>query len=227
METNNKSLQPLVTNHVQQIWGNFSEKENQQLPHLQKYKTNHPFFSKYTKVLIGNGNKTNLWNDCWLGKPLRNLFVGPLQKEDETRTVNSITSSSLTHRDWNLTTLPSNLDPSIIIQIKSIPLSQLPSPHQDVTSWKLTSNGLIKFAYQQLHLDSYSTNIDSQTNNSSLSWIWRNPTHPRENFHLWQSFHKGLPTKKNLKKRLNHISDHCTFCNSAPESYSHILRDCS
>lgn len=195
-----------------------------------------PLFQQCTRMIIGKGNNTSFWYDCWLTKPLRLSFIGPLPKSEENRNVNTIIKNTQNKRHWDLQNLPPNLPINITLKINSQPLSQQISPPEDTVSWDLTSSGLFtsKSAYQKIterqqfnpNQNHYS-NVNSNLPTTSFSWLWENNAHPREKLFLWQIFNKGLPTNKNLKKRLQHISDFCCLCNQNPESHIIILRDCT
>lgn len=191
------------------------------------------------KIIIGKGNNTNFWNDHWLNIPLRSQFIGPLQKNEENRKLESIISVINNNRSWDVRKLPFSLPNNITLQIASKPLSQKNNPLEDTLSWTLTENGSFttKTAYLKIIQRSESpsntpltitthTTTSQTTTTFTYSWLWKNKAHPRENLFIWQSYLKGLPINKSLKKRLNHISDICPLCNSSPESHAHILKDC-
>lgn len=54
-----------------------------------------PLFQVCTKSIIGKGNKTNLWDDCQLDKPIRHSISGVLLSSDESRTIDAIIKTNI------------------------------------------------------------------------------------------------------------------------------------
>ncbi|KAF7843689.1 reverse transcriptase [Senna tora] len=194
--------------------------------HLSKNKHNSSFIrksmNKDNNILkngtiwrIGNGKTINLWHDNWLDSgPLRNHLIGPLNKNEETTKLETLT------QNWPPINIPF-LHEHASREIASIFISLAPNT-EDILAWKFSKDGdfSIKSAYN-------STFPPNQTTNTNLSWIWKTDSHPRENHFLWQTYHKGIPTAKKLNSINCLPSPICRLCNSSEETIIHLLRDCN
>lgn len=62
---------------------------------------------------------------------------------------------------------------------------------------------------------------------SNLSWLWKQPCHPREIFFLWQTYKNGLPTNAKFFKANCIGNDLWPLCQQDQETHLHALRDCA
>lgn len=71
----------------------------------------------------GLGEDINLWNDMWVGEKLiRNFFIGPLTKEDDKKTLNSLITNNIILENFIPTYLPNEL--KLVIKDMSFPNEQ-------------------------------------------------------------------------------------------------------
>lgn len=94
--------------------------------------------------------------------------------------------------------------------------------------WNLTSNGnsTTKSTYHFIHkLSNHNYYRFSQPETTNLSWIWKSPCHPRENFFLWQIYMKSLPTNTKLLRENCIGNSLYPQCQLEHETHLHALRD--
>lgn len=119
-------------------------------------KTTFPLYLLCTKLVIGDGNSTNLWFNAWLSKPVRQSILGPLLCNEDARTVSSIIYKTKHGACWKLQNIPFDLPRQILLQIASYLLSQSHHlPHDKNVEpnkiWFLYFQICLPFSTQQHH----------------------------------------------------------------------------
>ncbi|KAF7835378.1 reverse transcriptase [Senna tora] len=176
-----------------------------------------------SSIIVHNGKNTSLWFDNWFNNsPFRSLISGPLNREEDSFTVNRV-ANDLGAWSWEAFFYLPHYIKNLITAIPCFTDSTV----EDVTSCSFQKNGSLnlKLIYQYLITDHLNTK--SRFSPLNCNWIWKTRCHRRLKFFLWTCANNGLPTKDRLSKRKVNINPYCSFCGASVESDCHLFLECS
>lgn len=151
-----------------------------------------------------------------MGITLRQLFIGPLNREEESMKVSKFILSSNQGKCWNLDTCKQLLPPWIIDIIMSIPLHQ--KDCQDLPAWPNDENNCtVKEAYNFL------ADIHFDTPRLNSKWVWKLEVSPTIQMFIWKLLHQKLPVKDSLPWL---DFKNCPTCNLTDETHTHFFQHC-
>ena len=166
-----------------------------------------------------------MWNDAWLPCPTTYKVITPIQVLNEDATVDSLIDDNL--MTWKVNLLNEIFLPRDVEVIKQIPLS-LRNPC-DKLIWTGTTNGKfsVKSAYYLL-LGEANSSSGSSSSGGSLdrhlwSKIWSSQVQPKIRLFMWRACLDIIPTRTKLFDKGILHSFSCQWCETEPETSSHVL----
>lgn len=170
------------------------------------------------KLIVGNGDKTLLWKDCWLdGTPLCSKFsaIFELCNEKNITVKNFVDKAGeLSFRRW----LPEQLAEQYVHMCQLV-LNQSFENRNDRSSWRWTKQGAftVKCTYDYLTKDDAGY---------SYGKIWKAKIPYKIKIFVWLIELGAVLTKDNMVKRKWIGDPSCRFCETA-ESVDHLFFQCS
>lgn len=145
------------------------------------------------KTIIGDGKNTNIWYDNWLNKPLRQKIYGPIPQNEEKNNVNSIMKGNTNHIYYYTKDMLFQIQKQMLLEILAQPIAQN-QPFYKINKYGiLKKNGILTSKSTYLFVLNKSSKPQTYTNSQNqpkMSWIWKTPTHLRDQFFLWQAYTK-------------------------------------
>ncbi|KAG7551591.1 Ribonuclease H domain [Arabidopsis thaliana x Arabidopsis arenosa] len=181
---------------------------------------------KGMRLLIGNGQNTNVWSDPWLPThPPRapRCLVGT---NSDLRYVKDLMNARQT--GWNIDTLRLHVVPEDIPLISNVRI--FPTPVPDLLGWNYNDTGLytVKSGYWlATHLPEYANDVDPPPGLLEFKKaIWKMKTAPKLQHFLWRILSNALAAGTTLVYRGITRNSQCTRCHKAEESIEHLFFDC-
>jgi hypothetical protein len=180
-------------------------------------------FHASTYTIIGNGQKTNFWEDRWIdGKSVREvapqLYACIPKRRRKARLVDDGLNGNAWVRDIQGTIGITEIGQYLMLwrQIEHLTLSE----QLDKLIWKWTLNGL--YSAQSAYLATF------QVSTSCNSWrlIWKTWAPSRVNFFHWLTNKDRCWTAERLRRHCLQHHPRCLLCDQEPESMHHLLIAC-
>ncbi|XP_048613516.1 uncharacterized protein LOC125587312 [Brassica napus] len=187
------------------------------------------------KVIIGNGENTNIWRERWLGsspaspitqtstvpEPIRHLLSMDMKVADLMMPC---------RREWNCNLINSIFPEGTRRKILSIhPQGPI---GEDTCSWEYSKSGhySVKSGYWvQTNIIAAANQrgtVDQPSLDDLYQRVWKYNTSPKVRHFLWRCISNSLPTAANMRSK--HISKDrsCSRCGMESETVNHILFQC-
>jgi hypothetical protein len=178
---------------------------------------------------VSSGASISVWNDAWLPCPTTYKVITPIRVLNEDATVDSLIDDNL--MTWKVNLLKEIFLPRDVDVIKQIPLS-LRNPC-DKLIWTGTTNGKfsVKSAYYLLlgeaNSSSGSTSSGGSLDRHLWSNIWSSQVQPKIRLFMWRACLDIIPTRTKLFDKGILHSFSCQWCETEPETSSHVLWQCA
>ena len=178
------------------------------------------------RILIGDGNQTNIWTDPWLPThPSR-----PPQKRDDA--ITNLTRVQQLIQDgtnmWNKEIIEDTFVEEDARLIQRLRLRSRPSP--DLLGWNYTKHGeyTVKSGYWLCtHLpDQVQDFVPPPGLIEFKKAIWKLNTAPKLRHFLWRIITHSLATDENLERRHITSDSQCKRCCAAAETLDHLFFGC-
>ncbi|KAF5185721.1 Ribonuclease h-like superfamily protein [Thalictrum thalictroides] len=179
-------------------------------------------FSKGFVICIGNGEKTDFWNDPWLlwhGRPTSIRVLtgrGTVEPLKVWEVIDQISCQ------WEVQQLKELVPEPVLTSILQVPLR-----HQtidDSFKWNGSTNGVfsVKSAYA-LAMKEDSSSSSSHETELCFKKLWSLRIPASLQLFTWKALNKALPVGDVLSKH-HVIGDlRCVWCNGCQESHAHAL----
>ncbi|RVX21544.1 putative ribonuclease H protein [Vitis vinifera] len=187
-------------------------------------------FSKYTRFIVGDGERIRFWEDLWWGDQILKDQYPRLFRVvmDKNIPISSILGSSRPFT-WNFN-FRRNLTDSEIEDLErlmhSLDCMNLSTSASDARSWSLCSSGLFTV---QIFLTALSQMLDSSPF-FPTKFVWKSQVPFKVKAFIWLVAHKKVNTNDLLQLRRPHKAispDICKLCMEQGESADHLFLHCS
>ncbi|KAK7257213.1 hypothetical protein RIF29_31017 [Crotalaria pallida] len=171
--------------------------------------------------LIGDGSKVRFWKDTFIPN------LGPLELyatcEIPADLYNATAASFSLNGSWNWDFIRPFLDPPTCYSIAAVP-APLTNGDPDKPVWSCNSDGTFSISSAYSLLDGPSLDDFMDPLIPKLIWNWNGPE--RMKLFLWKVLHGRLLTNDERCRRGMIDDPLCPRCKAAPETLTHVLRDC-
>ncbi|RVW25634.1 putative ribonuclease H protein [Vitis vinifera] len=187
-------------------------------------------FSKFTRFVVGNGDRIRFWDDLWWGEqPLGVQYPRLLRVvTDKNAPISSILGSTRPF-SWNFT-FRRNLSDSEIEDLEGLMQSfdrlHISSSVPDKRSWSLSSSGLFTVKSFFLALSQYSVSPPI----FPTKFVWNAQVPFKVKSFVWLVAHKKVNTNDLLQLRRPYKAlspDICKLCMKHGETVDHLFLHCS
>ncbi|WKA00162.1 hypothetical protein VitviT2T_018548 [Vitis vinifera] len=187
-------------------------------------------FSKFTRFVVGNGNRIRFWEDLWWGDQSLGSQYPKLFRvvTDKNIPISSILKS--THPfSWNFNFRRNLSDPEIEDLkglMQSLDCLHLTFSVPDARTWSLSSSGLFTVKYFFLALSHCSDSPPIFL----TKFVWNSQVPFKVKSFVWLVAHKKVNTNDLLQLRRPHKAlspDICKLCMRHGESADHLFLHCS
>ncbi|RVW54237.1 putative ribonuclease H protein [Vitis vinifera] len=187
-------------------------------------------FSKYTRFIVGDGERIRFWEDLWWGDQILKDQYPRLFRVvmDKNIPISSILGSSRPF-SWNFN-FRRNLTDSEIEDLErlmhSLDCMNLSTSASDARSWSLCSSGLFT-------VKSFFTALSQMPDSSPFfptKFVWKSQVPFKVKAFIWLVAHKKVNTNDLLQLRRPHKAispDICKLCMEQGESADHLFLHCS
>ncbi|RVW36770.1 Transposon TX1 uncharacterized 149 kDa protein [Vitis vinifera] len=187
-------------------------------------------FSKYTRFIVGDGERIRFWEDLWWGDQILKDQYPRLFRVvmDKNIPISSILGSSRPF-SWNFN-FRRNLTDSEIEDLErlmhSLDCMNLSTSTSDARSWSLCSSGLFT-------VKSFFTALSQMPDSSPFfptKFVWKSQVPFKVKAFIWLVAHKKVNTNDLLQLRRPHKAispDICKLCMEQGESADHLFLHCS
>ncbi|RVW19550.1 putative ribonuclease H protein [Vitis vinifera] len=187
-------------------------------------------FSKYTRFIVGDGERIRFWEDLWWGdQTLKDQYPRLFRVVmDKNIPISSILGSSRPF-SWNFN-FRRNLTDSEIEDLErlmhSLDCMNLSTSASDTRSWSLCSSGLFT-------VKSFFTALSQMPDSSPFfptKFVWKSQVPFKVKAFIWLVAHKKVNTNDLLQLRRPHKAispDICKLCMEQGESADHLFLHCS
>ncbi|KAJ9693399.1 hypothetical protein PVL29_012251 [Vitis rotundifolia] len=187
-------------------------------------------FSKYTRFVIGNGERIRFWEDLWWGDQIFKVQYPRLFRvvTDKDSPISSILGP-VRPFSWNFN-FRRNLSDSEIQDLECL-MRSLDSMHfsnsaSDARSWSLSSSGLFTVKSFFIAL----SQMPDLSPTFPTKFVWNSPVPFKVKAFVWLVAHKKVNTNDLLQLRRPHKAlspDICKLCMKQGESANHLFLHCS
>ncbi|XP_013662913.2 uncharacterized protein LOC106367640 [Brassica napus] len=187
------------------------------------------------KVAIGNGRKTKLWEEQWLGsKPTfarrTTSFILPQYRQIVTPSMTVVDLMNVPGKEWNRELIESIFPENIKEQILATNIQG--SHGEDTYYWEYTKTGhyTVKSGYwvqQSINKpDQSNETVDRPSLDGLFQQIWKMNTSPKVHHFLWKCLSDSLPAAANMRNRHIAKDGSCGRYAMEDETINHILFTC-
>ena len=187
-------------------------------------------FSKYTRFIVGDGERIRFWEDLWWGDQILKDQYPRLFRVvmDKNIPISSILGSSRPFT-WNFN-FRRNLSDFEIEDLerlmRSLDCMHISTSASDARSWSLCSSGLFT-------VKSFFTGLSQMSDSSPFfptKFVWKSQVPFKVKAFIWLVAHKKVNTNDLLQLRRPHKAispDICKLCMEQGESADHLFLHCS
>lgn len=171
-------------------------------------------------MIIGNGEKTNIWLDPWI-PTIPDFKAFPKDPDNiKCHHVNDFICDS----KWNEQCLMDQFEAPVADEIRKISIGNKDS--DDFCSWILDKQGTfsVRSAYKIIHSAHQTTHLSFDS--SFWKKLWKIKASHRTKILIWRISQAAIPTRDILKIRMNWIEGECLLCNEEDETRVHCFFNC-
>ena len=178
---------------------------------------------------VGNGEKINIWDDCWIPNSASKKVLTVRGNQVLTKVnelIDPITG------EWDEMLIRENFWHIDAERILQIPLFHVET--EDYVAWHLTRSGV--FSVRSAYYKQWEVNYD--TDDSGLArfsmaphpvWkkLWSLRVPAKVKIYIWRCLHNAIPCRSTLMNRHVGNLSQCPYCTDGAEDLAHMLFKCA
>ena len=184
-----------------------------------------------TRRRIGNGNNTNIWDDCWIPGNINGKVTTRRHMDNGLQKVHEL----ICQKSWNTNLVFKNFNRQDAERILAIPISL--SGKEDSHFWIYGTDGnyTVNSGYKLQVRQEGSKHSRNQVEGST-SWedqtqklwkkVWKLKVKHKQKIFLWKCLNDALPVRDLIQGRIKVGDPICNRCGEDRETLKHTLLNC-